>query len=157
MKKTGIILLVLLVILSVSCTNKKTTETSIADYTEEEILNGNSYSRTSSFTSTVNKKTTIKCKRFTGFEKIMIFQQKEDSIKITLTATVDDGEFRLVICDSEKIYHEFEINEENQTYTLPAAKNKYYLKAVGKNASYKLEVTYETTEPFLPKYEGTTI
>lgn len=157
--KIKFLIAALLIPFCFSCTKteKNTETTSIADLSEQEIINKNSSSSIGYFSTTSNNKSTIKVRRFSGAEILKTFNSSKDQIELTLSNTLSEGELRIILCDSEKIIYEFETNKENQTYTIPASNSKVNLKVVGEKAKYTLVYTCESKESQLPIFEGTAL
>ena len=159
--KVKFLFLILLISLCFSCTKteknaeKKIQSTSIADLSEQEIINKNSSSKMGYFSTTLNNKSTIKVKKFSGGETLKTFNSSKEQVQLTLSNTLSEGELRIVLCDSEKIIYEFETNKENQTYIIPASDSRVDLKVVGSKAQYTLIYTYESKKSPLPVFEGT--
>lgn len=153
--KKSLIILALACLVCFSCCSKKTEGVSVTDMSEEDIVKNNSFSKIGSVSRSVNNKTSLAVRRFSGIEELVVLQPKGDCFEITLSSEVGDGELRLFICDSESIVYEFQVNEKDQKYTLPSTNKKYFLKAAGSNAKYRLEFSYEKIESSLPSFQGT--
>lgn len=129
----------------------------VADLSDQEIINLNSASKMGYITQTVNTKFAIKVRSFSGGDKLKTFEASDKQIDLTLSNSLEKGELKIVLCDSEKIIHEFEINKENQTFTIPPSNQKVYLKVVGNKARYTLTYNYEINEPAIPVLKGTSL
>jgi len=161
MKKSSLVLLIVLLPMLIFAKGTNSAKNPDKEYvdnlTEEEIVKGNRYTKSSSVQKTSNNKTSLKVKRFSGIEEIFVFAPKNENVEITLSSTVEAGALRLVVCDKENVLYEFEVGEENQTYKLPATKGRYILKAVGSNARYTVEVSCTREKSEIPTFKGTVL
>ncbi|MCQ2591717.1 MAG: hypothetical protein MJ188_02945 [Treponema sp.] len=117
-------------------------QNTIMDLSEEQIVKGNSYSKSLSNTKSNNNSTSISVKGFSGIETLVSFKKSNDSIELSISCEINNGELRLVLCDSEKIIHEFNLEEKNQTYRFSPGDTNCHLKAVGNKANYSMKITY---------------
>lgn len=143
MKKIIPAIIALFIPLLFSCMPPKSMAKSPSELTEKEIVEKNTYSRSTYLSKSINNKSTITVRHFSGVEKTDTFSSKNDKITITLSCKLEEGELRLCLCDSESIIHEFDVAGDQQTFTIPADGNRYFLKTAGKDAKFKLEYSLE--------------
>lgn len=161
MKKISVVLFIFLQAFAfISCVPKsinqiKQTENSVQNISEEEIVKGSVYSKSSSSTRSINNKTTMNVKYFNGIEKVVTFSPRKNPIEITVSSKVDAGDLRIVLCDDSSIIYEFAVGEKNQSYRLNQSNSKYYLKTVGSKARFTLEFNYESIKTDLPNFDAT--
>lgn len=158
MKKLSFILLIFMIpgfMFGIGKSSSESEREYVQNLTEEEIVKGHAYSKSSSIQKTSNNKTTIKVKRFSGIEEVLVISPKNQNVDVTVSCKVESGALRVVICDKESIVYEFDVNDEPETFRLPSTKGRYFIKTAGKNARYSLEVEVEAKKTELPSFEGT--
>ncbi|HHX80163.1 MAG TPA: hypothetical protein GX692_03765 [Acholeplasmataceae bacterium] len=107
--------------------------------TDEMIIEGSRSISIGSIESKVNNKGKLSINKFNGVKTIKTFNN--GSYTITVDFKVTKGNVKLVLCDDEKIIHEFSINSENQTFTI-ADESKVYFKIAGESSGFELNYTY---------------
>ena len=148
MKKIGIGLLVLFCFGLISCFSREPVDQAAAEeyvknLTEEEIVKKNSSSKLSYSKSTIGNKVKLSVKRFNGVEETYVVKTNSAGKKIKVSSNVQQGAIRIVLCDSKKIVHEFEIGKD-ETFEIPSSSEKMILKTAGKDAAYSIVIEWES-------------
>lgn len=159
MKKQFLLLVLLLIPLSLFAIGKKNdkadnTESYVNSLSEEDFVKGNSCSKGTVRRNSINNKTSITTSRFNGVDCIATVNPKNQIVELTISCKVSKGDLRLILCDSENIVYEFEVNEKDQIYNIPFSSSKYYLKVAGENANYSVEIEYKAKTIDLPTFES---
>lgn len=110
---------------------------SIQTITEERILSGSSYSMTSSKKVTINNKTTMSVKKFSGVYTLYDFDLEDDeNLNFTIYSEVTKGNFKMVLTQDKKIVKNIPINTINDFSV--SNKGDYKIKLVGESAAFEL-------------------
>ena len=148
MKKVFLLICLLTVLLSASCSAFKTYEDtngednySLQQISEDMLINDKGGVKIASISTSITKDgvTNIKLSvgEFNGVDEIYAF--KKGSYVVTVNYKVNSGNTRLVITDGIDIIKDFKINEENQVFEF-SCDGKYYLKLAGESCKYDLTV-----------------
>lgn len=106
--------------------------------TAEDILKLNSFLSVISVTNHKSDGTTsVSIDKFSGVKTLETFGKGRYDITVTLKS--DNGNIRLVLCDSEKIIAEFEADGESSTVGFDCTSGKVYLKLAGEEAQVDLQ------------------
>ena len=151
MKRVLILILLLSAMLLSSCklfTKYEDTngddDYTLQSITEEMIIKDNHYLKQLAIltTNTSDGITVLEYSAdvFDGVEELHCFNHQNVSIIVDIN--VEKGNARLVITDGKSIIHDFNINQELQSFEISNDK-RYYLKIAGESAKYSLKVSYQ--------------
>lgn len=112
---------------------------SLAQITEEDVINKNSGISLISTISNTTNGGTASIEKFSGIKKIREITKRN---KIIVSFKLNSGNASLCIVSKTEIIHTFNINEENQEYIINT-KEKIYLKLAGESAKVNIEYSFE--------------
>ncbi len=151
MKKTICKIAVLLLLLSISLLTFSSCMSHIEDtngeddfslcsLTDEDIAGGGSYLEQGSVRSEINGKVKIRINKFSGVNTIESIKIRGEKKTLTLTATVDSGNFRIVIVKDGEIFADLKVDGTQERVTL-SDNGEYDLRIAGESAH--IEIVYE--------------
>ena len=107
--------------------------------TDEDILGTRGSVRVMSSTTTVGNKTVCKTKTMSGVTDLYEGYLRGGDFQITVSSEFTKGNARLVLVLDDAIIHDFALNGEEQTFVLPDANGRIYLRVAGESTGYRVE------------------
>lgn len=117
---------------------------SLATLTEEDIL-GSSLKSTTNMSTEKTKGLTTYCKaqKFSGvtdlYEETVMWSS---GMTMEVSSSVTEGNARLLLLLDGALIHEFDINAENQTFTLDEFEGTITLRLAGESAKYDIRFSF---------------
>lgn len=151
MKRTVCKIVVLLLLLSISLLTFSSCMSHIEDtngeddhslcsLTDEDMVDGGSYLQQGSTRSEINGKVKIRINKFSGVNTIESIRIRGEAKKLTLTATVESGNFRLFIVKDGEIFADLKADGTQDSVTF-SDNGEYHLRIAGESAH--IEIAYE--------------
>lgn len=112
---------------------------SLQSIVDEDIVRSSNHVSVGSFETTVNNVTKLTTKKFNGVRSLETFRNNTYTIEVSFKVT--KGNAKLVLCDGDSILHEFEVNQDNQTYSF-TCDERVQLKIAGEDCAFELRYTY---------------
>ena len=111
--------------------------------TDADILRGAGSTTVLSSKVTINNKTECKAKTMSGVLTLLDTKLNNEPFAITVSCHITKGNARLVLVVDDEIVHDFALNTDNQTFTLPNVTGKVRLKIAGESTGYTVTYTCE--------------
>ena len=106
--------------------------------TDADILRGAGSSTVLSSKVTTNNKTECKAKTMSGVVTLFDTKLNKEPFTITVSCRITKGNARLVLVLDDEIVHDFALNTDNQTFTLPNVTGRVRLKLAGESTGYAI-------------------
>ena len=113
-------------------------DTSLCSITDQDIVKGNSAVSVGSVSNKRNDRGTLSVNKFSGVQTVDTINVRDVAESVTCTATVESGNFRVVIVRDGKIYADMKTDGAPNTITLTEP-GKYDLKIAGESAKFEME------------------
>ena len=117
---------------------------SLQQLTEEDLLKSRSSVSSVSVSSTRDHETRVTVRKCSGVKEFRTFTK--GTYTVTVNFKVNAGNIRLVLCDSDQILKEFEINSDGQSFTFDCGYKIVSLKAACESAGFELVYTVEKAQ-----------
>ncbi len=111
---------------------------SLCIVTDSDIINGRNSISSSSFRSQKNNKYKLSVGKFSGVNTVFKGTTNNQTILLTMDATVSSGNLRLVVMSNNEIKFDIKINTVD-TYEIPGDFNEYKIVVAGESAKFKLD------------------
>lgn len=107
--------------------------------TDEDILGVRRCVRVLSSTQRFGNKTVCKTQTMSGVTDLYEGYLRGEDFQITVSSEFTKGNARLMLVLGDAILHDFALNGEEQTFAIPAAKGRVYLRVAGESTGYRVE------------------
>lgn len=149
MKKFITILLTAVLVLSLAGCNFVTYEDTNGDedfslqtLTEADITsNITTYSQKMGAKTMINNEISYSAKSMSGIIRIYEANLRDGNLEIQVSSEVSKGNARLVLVVGNEIVHDFDLNKDNQVYTLENCTGQVCLRLAGESAEFKVTCT----------------
>ena len=111
--------------------------------TEKDLIKSRSSVSKVSVSNTSGGVTVVKIDEISGVSEFKRF--RGGSYTITVSYKLSAGNARLALCTSDKVLHEFQPNENDQTYTFDCDGSSVWLKGAFESAKIELVFSAEKT------------
>lgn len=115
---------------------------SLQTLTEADITsNITTYSQVMGTKTQINNETSYSAKNMSGIIRIYEANIRDRDLEIQLSSKVSKGNARLVLMVGNEIVHDFDLNDDNQVFTLENCTGKVSLRIAGESAEFKVTCT----------------
>ena len=112
---------------------------SLQTLTDHDILHVRRCVRVMSSTKRFGNKTVCKTKTMSGVTDLYKGYLRGEDFQITVSSEFTKGNARLMLVLEDAILHDFALSGEGQTFRIPAAKGRVYLRVAGESTGYRVE------------------
>lgn len=92
-------------------------------------------------------KHSLKTRKFSGIETLRKFNLNGSAFHLSINAEVYSGNFRIVLCNKDKVLKDVRVNGGPQSFMLPPVSDTIYLKIAGESANFNLVYEYKIDMP----------
>lgn len=115
---------------------------SLQTLTEADITsNITTYSQKMGTKTMINNEISYSAKSMSGIIRIYEANLRDGNSEIQVSSKVSKGNARLVLMVGNEIVHDFDLNKDNQVYTLENCTGQVCLRLAGESAEFKVTCT----------------
>lgn len=115
---------------------------SLQTLTEADITsNITTYSQKMGTKTMINNEISYSAKSMSGIIRIYEANLRDGDLEIQVSSKVSKGNARLVLMVGNEIVHDFDLNKDNQVYTLEKCTGQVCLRLAGESAEFKVTCT----------------